>query len=212
MEKTTTNVTTDSVETAVQMPAPYATAESRSFWGAVLNGDTAVRVSTGFQQLDKLLDGGLRPGLYVLLAAPGAGKTTGCLQMADAFTRADHDVIFFSGEMPIPDLLAKIYSRYSYIYADEVPPMSASDILKLSDNHCATEIAQFLYRAFLPAASRTVFVPSKMINTATAIQDTVRDHIAATGNKPVVIIDYLQIIASKFGEATERQKLQRKQS
>lgn len=205
----TTNLknATEAVNTAPQMAVPYVGAAIPLFWHGVLSGDAGTRIPTGFEQLDKLLDGGLRAGLYVLLASPGAGKTTLGLQMMDSFVRADRDVIFFSGEMLTEDLLAKIYSRYSYLMGDERSILTAGGVLKLKENPYATDIAKALHNAYLPVASRTVIVPPDKINTITAIPDIVGAHIAATGNYPVVCIDYLQIIASKFGEATERQNV-----
>ena len=40
--------------------------------------------STGFGKVDRLLDGGFYPGLYIIGAISSLGKTTFCLQMADS--------------------------------------------------------------------------------------------------------------------------------
>ena len=71
----------------------------------------------------------------------------------------------------------------------------------------AEKIAKALHEAYLPVASRTVIVPSDRIKTITSIPEIVEAHIAATGNCPVVCIDYLQMIASKFGESTDKQNV-----
>lgn len=205
----TTNVknVTDAVSTAPQMVVPYVGEDTSPFWLNVMSGKAGIRVPTGITQLDKCLDGGLRAGLYILFASPGIGKTTLCLQMMDSFVHADRDVIFFSGEMETEELLAKIYSRYSYLIGGDMPMMTATDILKLNERPHAEKIAKALYEAYRPVASRTVIVPSDRIKTITSIPEIVGAHIAATGNCPVVCIDYLQMIASKFGESTDKQNV-----
>ena len=40
-------------------------------------------VSTGFENLDEILDGGFYPGLYIIGAISSLGKTTFALQVAD---------------------------------------------------------------------------------------------------------------------------------
>ena len=199
---------TANVETKTpQMMVPYSNEETSQFWHNVMSADTAVRIPTGFNQLDKVLGGGLRSGLYVLLAAPGTGKTTLCLQMMDNFARTGTDVILFSGEMSTTEVLAKIYSRYTYT-GNALPIMSATDILDLSRDPNSVEIAKVLHEAYLPVAAKTVMVSQDRIISRTTIRDVVEAHIAVTGNRPVVCIDYLQIVAKKlFSEATEKQNV-----
>lgn len=65
--------------------------------------NTAIR--TGIGGLDKILNGGLRPGeLMVLGARPKHGKTALALAMARNMAR-DHRVLFLSQEMPIAQLM-----------------------------------------------------------------------------------------------------------
>lgn len=61
-------------------------------------------ISTGFRDLDKALNGGLRPGWVAILAArPGMGKTSLALNIAD-HAAVDHGVLFLSMEMPESEL------------------------------------------------------------------------------------------------------------
>ena len=69
--------------------------------------------STGFENLDRLLDGGLYPGLYIIGAISSLGKTTFCIQMMDNIAKQGHDVIFFSLEMAAEELIAKAISRFT---------------------------------------------------------------------------------------------------
>ena len=70
-------------------------------------------ISTGFDALDGLLDGGLYPGLYFIGAISSLGKTTLALQIADNIAKAGHGVLIFSLEMSTSELMAKTISRES---------------------------------------------------------------------------------------------------
>lgn len=70
------------------------------------SGKTAL-TSTGYQSLDKLLNGGMVPeGLYIIAARPGIGKTTLGLKIADNVSRRK-PVLFVSLEMAEEQLTAR---------------------------------------------------------------------------------------------------------
>lgn len=57
------------------------------------------RISTGIGEVDRVLGGGLVPGVVALMGGePGIGKSTLLLQMAHAVAAAGHDVLYVSGE------------------------------------------------------------------------------------------------------------------
>lgn len=70
------------------------------------HGAAAVGLPTGITKLDKLL-GGLQPGLHLLAAEPGQGKTTFTLQVAANVAQAGFPVLFVSFEEPLPRLALK---------------------------------------------------------------------------------------------------------
>ncbi|MBR8142109.1 replicative DNA helicase [Burkholderia vietnamiensis] len=62
------------------------------------------RISTGYDDLDKALNGGLRPGWTVILAGrPGMGKTALSMNIGTNIAR-DHGVLYLSMEMPESEL------------------------------------------------------------------------------------------------------------
>jgi DNA repair protein RadA/Sms len=70
----------------------------------VLASDAA-RSGTGIEELDRVLGGGLVPGMVVLVGGePGIGKSTLLLQAADALARRDGAVLYVSGEESAPQL------------------------------------------------------------------------------------------------------------
>lgn len=87
------------------------------FWDR-LDGGT-VSVQTGFEDLDRLLGGGmLNSGLYVLAARPGCGKTAISLQIADNVAKQG-GVLFISLEMDSVQLTARRVSRICKIPASK---------------------------------------------------------------------------------------------
>ena len=70
---------------------------------------------TGFDNLDKVLDGGLYEGLYVIGAITSLGKTTLALQIADQIADSGQDVLIFSLEMARTELMSKSISRLTLL-------------------------------------------------------------------------------------------------
>lgn len=97
---------------AVSQPTPQPLAEVMkrhvSRIDARHNGE-AQAVATGFKVLDRTLNGGLRPGQFVLIAArPSMGKTSLALQVADNVARDGRVALFCSQEMPEGDILDRL--------------------------------------------------------------------------------------------------------
>jgi len=63
---------------------------------------------TGFEALDREVGGFLAPGVHTLLAAPGAGKTALCLQIA---ARCGCPALYVSAEMRRVELLRRLIAR-----------------------------------------------------------------------------------------------------
>ncbi len=69
-------------------------------------GAATVGLPLGLPQLDRLL-GGLQPGLHLLAAEPGQGKTTFTLQVAAHVVRAGYPALVVSFEESLPRLALK---------------------------------------------------------------------------------------------------------
>lgn len=79
---------------------------------------------TGFERLDSELGGSLCPGLHVLHAAPGSGKTAFALQVA---AQCGYPAVFVSCEMSLIELLRRHVARVTQTYlgrlrTGELPP------------------------------------------------------------------------------------------
>ena len=78
-------------------------------------------IPTGYQDLDKILGGGmLRSGMYILAARPGMGKSTLAINIADRVARTGKTVVFVSLEMDPEQLEAKRLARETGIPGDRL--------------------------------------------------------------------------------------------
>lgn len=176
---------------------------------------------TGFNQLDEAIGGGLRAALYMIGASPGAGKTTFIVQMADYLAKhQDRDILFFSLEMSRFELMAKSISRYTYENAGIEKSILRQTALNIMDrprvkynpgkdkimetenliDEAFQDYADWGKRLYIIQGSGDIATdsrnanPTKDLTAQRGIRDIINEHIRITGNSPVVIIDYLQII------------------
>lgn len=174
----------------------------------------AAFIPTGFAPLDNLLDGGLYAGLYVVGAISSLGKTTFCLQIADQIAQAGHDVLVFSLEMARNELIAKSVSRLTLIRDLEENNSTANakttrGILtgtRYADyNQTERELIARSIAAYGTYA-QNLYITEGIGNVGVEeIRDKVEKHIKLTGKAPVIVIDYLQIIAPTDVRATDKQ-------
>jgi replicative DNA helicase len=167
------------------------------------------RLSTGFEELDDALNGGLYTGLYIIGAISSLGKTTLTLQIADNLSQQGGDVLFFSLEQSRFELMSKSISRETYLYciANGINKQYAKSSIGISDgrrykNYDKTDTiviegAFSKYKGY----SEHLFIYEGIGNISVdEIRETVKKHISFTGNKrPIVFIDYLQILAAAEG-------------
>lgn len=153
---------------------------------------------TGFAELDRRTAGGLYPGLYVIGGLPGAGKTTFCAQLADQISAAGHDVLFFSLEMSRLEMISKSLAR---LCAQKHGTADALTALAIRCGQGAGLVREAAAEYRRTAAGRLSIIESEA-TTAAGICDYVRAYIAAGNPAPVVIIDYLQLLAA--GETSKQ--------
>ena len=153
---------------------------------------------TGFAELDRMTAGGLYPGLYVIGGLPGAGKTTFCAQLADQISAAGRDVLFFSLEMSRLEMLTKSLAR---LCAQKHGTADALTALAIRCGRGAGFVREAAAEYRRTAAGRLSIIESEA-TTAAAICEYVRGYIAANQSAPIVIIDYLQLLAA--GETSKQ--------
>ena len=171
-------------------------------------------IPTGFTALDSILEGGLYEGLYIMGAISSLGKTTLVTQIADQIAEAGGDVLIFSLEMARSEIMAKSISRLTMLDVLQ----NNGDIKNAKTTRGITtgsryakysreenELIQRAITAYGEYANHIYIHEGVGDIGADQIRETVKQHILFTGKKPVIIIDYLQILAPADIRATDKQ-------
>lgn len=186
----------------------------QSFINGITDSVDTPCVSTGFSKLDEVLDGGLYEGLYIVGAISSLGKTTVLLQIADQIAQNEKDVLIFSLEMARTELMAKSISRHTLqtVLNDGGNIKNAKTSRGITTgkrykNYSQAE-KELINRSIMEYGkySKHIFISEGIGDIgAQQIKETVKKHILYTGNTPIVIIDYLQILAPYSDRATDKQ-------
>ena len=195
-----------------QYQGKSASGAIEGFFDEIERSKSSPAIETGFRGLDSLLDGGLYPGLYIIGAITSLGKTTFTLQVADNIAAAGHDVLFFSLEMAQRELIAKSLSRLTFELSGKSSSMSKTTLGILSgkrwSNYQESEIkliAEAAERYKATSGARIWFHEGVGNIGVEQIREAVEAHIRTTGRTPVVVIDYLQILAPADMRASDKQ-------
>lgn len=190
-----------------------------SFMDEIKNSINTPCIPTGFSKLDEALDGGLYEGLYIVGAISSLGKTTFCLQMADQIARRGQDVLIFSLEMARSELMAKSISRLTALIATHekyyterggirnAKTTRGITVYKRYEKYNETEkkLINDAIKLYEPAAEHIYIVEGVGDIGVKQIRETIEKHISFTGKKPVVIVDYMQILTPWNERASDKQ-------
>lgn len=163
---------------------------------------------TGFSNLDTILGGGLFAGLYIIGAISSLGKTTFIRQIACNLAKAGKHVLYFSLEMSTAELVAKDISRLSVEVVNELHQADAQWNIQrhaLTTREIISHYKTFddwkkwaldiavndKYRKYVGNIWTFAKVGDISIDD---IKAHTEKHIKDTGEKPVIFIDYLQIM------------------
>ncbi len=171
---------------------------------------------TGFDPLDQTLSGGLRSGELVLLGGPqGLGKTTWVLQVARNTARAGRTALVFSFEHDLQTLLIRLVA----LEAGQLGGIAAPNVARirtsfeavdgrtgsLADRLKDTDYGVEALEAVQEYAGRLLLHRSTGTSTTIeTIKDAIEEVQEATGESPLVVVDYLQKVHSAHGDDTTR--------
>ncbi|KRN92180.1 DNA primase helicase [Lactobacillus amylovorus DSM 16698] len=178
-------------------------------------------ISTGLPSVDKALNEGLDAQLYVLGAPSSIGKTTFALQLADHIAAEQNYVLYFALEMSANQLYAKTLNRLSYIdsnygvnYSDKLPKPNVSTIMHGSlkrtwpeDSNTLLILSKALQQSGDLSQYKRIYDDCDLQRpTISKIKGYVAEFVIHNPVKPVVIIDYLQLIQSEAENNRETDK------
>ena len=170
-------------------------------------------MTTGYRNLDVYQR--FYPGLYVLGAVPGLGKTTYLTQMADQLAAMGRRVIYFSLEQSAFELTAKALTRQFFI-ENEIDRRRANNrpwcdfggrpAPTVMDIRCGVASAAYPAELARYEADYASVVGDRLITYAGAFSLTIEQIMRLIDNNlqaipgsdqqaPIIMIDYLQIIA-----------------
>lgn len=154
---------------------------------------------TGYPNLDAIHS--LQPGLYMILAETSAGKTTFTLQLSDQIAIQGEYVLYFALEQSQFYLTSKSLSR-QFFWAhreDEIrngqsnlPCYTSLEIR----NGCVDDVELNKQEIDYAQAvqDRMHVISTNFSGGINEICECVEEFIQQTGHKPVVVVDYIQIV------------------
>lgn len=171
----------------------YDYVSNGGFKSDLLNFQKFPEIFTGFDNLDKE-QGSLYPGVYGLGAISSLGKTSFCLQIADNIARAGTFVLYFALEQNRLELTAKTISRLT-AQNDIQTAISSMNIRREKFfNHAQREAYERAIREYQIFSGNIAIIGLGLNATISTITNEVQNFIDYTGLKPVVFVDYLQVI------------------
>lgn len=150
---------------------------------------------TGFTNLDAQA-GGLYAGLYVLAAISSLGKTSFALQLADQLAAGGNDIIFFSLEQSKLELVSKSLARKTA----QADPEKAVTSLAIRKGYLPRQVLDAATAYKHEVQDRISIVEGNFSCNISFIGDYIRQYIRRTGTRPIVFIDYLQILQPEKDE------------
>ena len=160
------------------------------------------QIDTGFKNLDFILNG-INSGLYVLGAGSSIGKTTFILQIADTLASKGHKVLYFSLEQSRFELITKSISRYTFL-SGSGNPLTNFEIMNKDQWNNETFTKAFIEYTNI---SKNIVIKEGNFNVDVLTIRNSIEQFTDTKDKPIVFIDYLQIIKPTNDRQTDKQAM-----
>lgn len=187
-----------------------------SFQKDIVSFMAAKHRKTGFENLDKESTG-LYPGLYVIGAISSLGKTTFCSQMADNLAEAGESVLYFSVEQSRMEMISKsiarrtaknsLYNQKTGLYND-ISHISdkAVSAINIRKGNITNEVKVSI-QEYANIAKNIDLVECGFGVTLEYIRDYVVKYIEATRTRPVIFIDYLQVLRTNDQKLSKQERM-----
>jgi replicative DNA helicase len=151
---------------------------------------TRYGIPTGFMDLDKLLGGFQRTDLIILAARTSVGKTSFALNLAvNAAVKHNATVAVFSLEMSAEQLASRLLSMESGV-----------DSPRIRSAHLNEQESRKLDAAMNHLAKAPIWVDDTPSIPIMELRSKSR-RLAAEHNLDMIVVDYLQLVASDGGES-----------
>ena len=136
-----------------------------------------------------------------VLCHPSARLPSFCLNIANNLAQDDQDVLIFSYEMGKHELMAKLLSLTSYqldrkLNNSEKHAKTTQNIMSGKFRFAPQEDKDLFHTALreFEETAKHIFIHDRDKMSAQWVREAVQKHIRMTGNHPLVIVDYVQIM------------------
>jgi replicative DNA helicase len=174
---------------------------------------------TGFEPLDGILSGGLRPGELTLLGGPqGLGKTTFALQVARHVLKHGSPVLYVCYEHDAVNLLERLLAAEAGERAgrDAVPLRDVRALIEgdgsaasLSDKLAQTPGGAEALSTIGGDLGHMHVLRGRVTTTVPDIEVAARAVADAEGAQPFIVVDYVQKVAADVSEGDEELRMAR---
>lgn len=144
---------------------------------------------TGFRELD-LLSGGIYPGFYVLAAISSLGKTTFAMNIADNLASSGNDVLFFSLEQSKLEMISKGIAKTLYSLKNK----HIASSLAIRKGFMNDDVKEAIRTYSNSVQDRLNYIEGNFNCNIDYIRDYTKRYMERNNCKPVVFVDYLQIL------------------
>ena len=171
-------------------------------------------IPTGYSRLDETLEGGFFEGLYIVGAISSLGKTTLIMQIADQIAESGTDVLIFSLEMARAEIMAKSISRLTLLdvlqNGGETKNAKTTRGITTGSRYAnySKEEKELITRSIKNYGkyANNIYIEEGIGDIGVnQIREQIEKHILFTGKRPIVIVDYIQILAPYSDRATDKQ-------
>lgn len=171
------------------------------------------RIPTGYNALDKELGGGLPvESITGISAAPSLGKSTFLLQMAEQMASMEFDIIFFNFEMSTVQVGSKSIARNYFLKAGKDQDKSVMGIQLINSKNWSElneeqwELSEQAAEYVSKTNKHICYVDCTLKPLSIdQINDMVRQWVETFKRVPVIMIDYLHMVAppmDDYGRST----------
>lgn len=187
--------------------AKLQTVDGLTSWDRAFSEITSGKYSrvygTPWPSLNEKLGGGLHSGLAVLGAGTGAGKTTLILQLVSHLVETGERVLYISLEMAAVELYTRLISR---LVAERgqgrFSSLSLRQKVELYENQDVANARNYIRDRIAP---RLNIVEGIGDFSAGEVAELTRYYTTQDGKPPVVVVDYLQLLAPSDPRLSDKQ-------
>lgn len=177
-----------------------------SFWTQYQLHGGLPHLTTGFTSLDKLLGYTLPSGLYILGAVSSLGKSAFCSQIFDNFATQQQHVLFISLEMSTFEMTSRTIIRYLFQKnPDIIQPYVTGQLLRGEIPRPAIEA--IIQTDMADMSPYLTYMEGNFSIGVSQIRAVCESYIKNTNTRPVVCIDYLQVLTPPEIRLTDKQAM-----